>query len=148
MLGKVPGAYDTYKAFADSIEKACADAGVDGLLVELVKMRASQLNACAYCLDLHSATALELGEDPRRLFVLDAWRETGLYTEQERAALELTESITRLAQTQEVPDEVYERAVAAFTEDQYAAVVWLILVINGWNRLTVPSHTPLRRRAS
>ena len=147
VIGSVPGAYDAYKGFADHIEKAAANAGVDPLLVELVKMRASQVNGCAYCLDMHSTDAIKLGEDPRRLFVLDAWRETDLYTEQERAALELTEAITRLSQTQDVPDDVYERATAAFTEDQYSAIVWLILVINGWNRLTVPSHTPIPRRA-
>ena len=147
VIERVPGAYDAYKGFADHVAKAAANAGVDGLLVELVKMRASQINGCAFCLDMHAADAMKLGEDPRRLFVLDAWRETDLYTEQERAALELTEAITRLSQTQDVPDDVYERATAAFTEDQYSAIVWLILVINGWNRLTVPSHTPIPRRA-
>lgn len=148
VLKKVPGAYRAYKSFADDIEKAAAGTGVDGLLVELVKMRASQLNGCAFCLDKHSTEALAIGEDPRRLFVLDAWRDADVYTEQERAALELTEVITRLAETQDVPDDVYERATAVFTEDQYGAIVWLILVINGWNRLTVPSHTPLPRRES
>ncbi len=147
MIQKVPGAYQAYKAFSEHVDKAAANAGVDGLLGELVKMRASQLNGCAYCLDMHSADAVKLGEDPRRLFVLDAWRETDLYTEQERAALELTEVVTRLSQTRDIPDDVYERATAVFTEDQYSVVVWLIVVINGWNRLTVPSHTPLPRRA-
>ncbi|HEV7651915.1 MAG TPA: carboxymuconolactone decarboxylase family protein [Actinophytocola sp.] len=147
VLKKVPGAYDAYRSFNEHIEKAAANAGVDGLLVELVKYRASQINGCAYCLDMHSTAALKLGEDPRRLLVLDGWRDADLFTEQERAALELTEAITRLSETRDVPDDVYERATAVFTEDQYSAVVWLILVINGWNRLTVPSHTPLPRRA-
>ncbi len=143
----VPAAYEAYRAFAGSVAKAAADAGVDGLLVELVKVRASQINGCAFCLDMHSADALKLGENPRRLFVLDAWRETDLYTEQERAALELAEAVTRLPDTQDVPEDVYERATSVFTEDQYAAVMWLIVVINGWNRVAVPSHSPLPRRA-
>jgi len=147
VIQKIPGAYAAYKALADDIDKAAANAGVDGLLVELVKMRASQLNGCAYCLDMHSADALERGENPRRLFVLEAWRETDLYTEQERAALALAEAVTRLSATQDVPDDVYERAVGVFTEDQYSAIVWLIMVINGWNRLCVTSHAPLPRRS-
>jgi AhpD family alkylhydroperoxidase len=147
VIKQTPAATDAFRAFAETVAKAAESAGVDPLLLELVKLRASQLNGCAYCLDMHSADALELGEDPRRLFVLDAWRETDLYTEQERAALELTEAITRLAQTQGVPDDVYERATAAFTDDQYSAVLWQIQAINGWNRLSVPSHTPLPRRA-
>jgi AhpD family alkylhydroperoxidase len=147
VIKKVPGAYEAYRSFNELIEKAAANAGVDGLLVELLKYRASQLNGCAYCLDMHATSALKLGEDARRLLVLDAWRDADLFTEQERAALELTEAITRLSETRDVPDDVYERATAVFTEDQYSAILWLILVINGWNRLTVPSHTPLPRRA-
>lgn len=147
MAEAVPNAFQSLLALSGEVEKAAADAGVDKLLIELVKIRASQLNGCAYCLDMHTADAVKLGEDPRRIFVLDAWRETELFTEQERAALELTETITRLAQTQGVPDEVYERATAAFTEVQYGVVAWAILVINSWNRVAVPSHTALPRRA-
>jgi AhpD family alkylhydroperoxidase len=147
VLKKVPGAYEAYRSFNEVVEKAAANAGVDGLLVELVKYRASQINGCAYCLDMHSTVALKQGEDPRRLLVLDAWRDADLFTEQERVALELTEAITRLSETRDVPDELYERATALFTEDQYSAVLWVIMAINGWHRLTVPSHTPLPKRA-
>ena len=147
VLQNLPAAYDAYKSFADTIQKAAADAGVDTLLVQLVKIRASQLNGCAYCLDMHAAEALRAGESQRRLFVLDGWREANLFTEQERAALELTEVLTGLPHTRELPGEVYERATAVFTEDQYTAVVWLIVVINGWNRMTVAGHSPLPRRA-
>ena len=148
VLKKVPGAYEAYRSFNEHIEKAAANAGVDGLLVELVKYRASQINGCAYCLDMHSAAALKLGEDPRRLLVLDAWRDTDLFTEQERAALALTEAITRLSETRDVPDDVYERATAVFTEDQYSAIVWLIMAINGWNRLDrAQPHAPAAARA-
>lgn len=142
----VPDAYRSMLSLSGVVEKAAADAGVGKLLLELVKIRASQLNGCAYCLDMHSADAVKAGEDPRRIFVLEGWRETELFTEQERAALELTEVMTRLSQTHGVPDDVYERATAVFTEDQYGAVMWMILVINSWNRIAVPSHAELPRR--
>ncbi|MPZ84314.1 MAG: carboxymuconolactone decarboxylase family protein [Actinophytocola sp.] len=147
IIEALPDLYQSMRSWADDVAKAAANAGVDRLLVELVKIRASQINGCAFCLDMHNADAVKLGENPRRLFVLDAWRETELFTDQERAALELTEHVTRLSQTQGVPDDVYERATAAFTEDQYSAVLWMILVINSWNRIAVPSHTKLPRRA-
>ncbi|OLF13379.1 carboxymuconolactone decarboxylase family protein [Actinophytocola xanthii] len=148
-IGKaVPSAYRAMLALSNEVEKAAADAGLDRLLVELVKIRASQLNGCAFCLDMHTADAVKAGEDARRLFVLDAWRETELYSEQERAALEFTEVVTRLAQTQDVPDEVYARAREAFTEDQYAVVLWMIIVINSWNRVAVPGRQPLPRRSA
>lgn len=142
----VPAAYQAMRALADEVEKAAADAGVDRILVELMKIRASQLNSCALCLDMHTTDALKAGEDARRIFVLEAWRETELFTDQERAALELTEAVTCLSQTKGVPEDVYERATAVFTEDQYSAVMWMIMVINSWNRLANPSHTPLATR--
>jgi AhpD family alkylhydroperoxidase len=145
-IGKaVPSAYRAMLTLSNEVEKAAADAGLDRLLVELVKIRASQLNGCAFCLDMHTTDAMKAGEDARRLFVLDAWRETELFSEQERAAIELTEVLTRLTQTQDLPDEVYARARAAFTEDQYATVLWMIIVINSWNRIAVPGHQPLPR---
>lgn len=138
-----PKAYEALVAMSRAAGAAASAAGLDPLLVELVKIRASQLNGCAFCLDMHSAEAVENGEDPRRLFVLDAWRETDLYSEQERAALALTESMTLLAETRDVPDEVYDRALAVFTEEQYKAVAWLVIVINGLNRVGVTSRMPL-----
>jgi AhpD family alkylhydroperoxidase len=125
------------------VEKAAAAAGLDSKLIELVKIRGSQLNGCAYCLDLHTKDALKLGEDQRRLFVLSAWRETELFTEQERAALALTEAITKLSETQEVPDDVYDEATSVLTEKQYQAVAWEAVMINIWNRLAATSHKPL-----
>ena len=144
----VPGAFKALLVMADEVGKAGAAAGVAETLFELVKIRASQINGCAYCLDMHTRDAVKLGENPRRLFVLDAWRETDLFTEQERAALELTEVLTRLPQHQDLPDEVYDRATNVFTEDQYKAVVWMVVVINNFNRLGVPSRTPLPRQAA
>ncbi|TCO54918.1 carboxymuconolactone decarboxylase family protein [Actinocrispum wychmicini] len=135
-------------ALAEEVTQAGNAAGVDQSLFELVKIRASQINGCALCLDMHTTDALKLGENARRIFLLDAWRETDLFTEQERAALELTEVLTRLPDNQDVPDDVYDRAVNVFTEDQYRAVVWMVMVINGYNRIGVPSRSELPRRAA
>ncbi|MEQ0562471.1 carboxymuconolactone decarboxylase family protein [Amycolatopsis sp. NEAU-NG30] len=145
-LGGAPELYQAMAGLQAAVNKAGANAGLDPKLLELVKTRASQINGCAYCLDMHSRDALELGESPRRLFVLDGWRETDLFTEQEQAALALTEAMTKLSATQTVPDDVYERAAEVFTEDQYRAVAWEIIAINSWNRMTITSHTPLPKR--
>jgi AhpD family alkylhydroperoxidase len=125
------------------VEKAAADAGLDQRLIELVKIRSSMLNGCAFCLDLHTRATRKLGESERRIYLLGAWREADLYSEQERAALALTDAMTRLPETQDVPDEVYAQATAVFTEDQYRAVAWAITVINAFNRLSVTSRKPL-----
>lgn len=143
ITNSIPAALKAFYTASMEVEKAAEAAGLDMKLVELVKIRASQVNACALCLDMHTADALKLGEDVRRLNLLAAWRETDLYTEQERAALELTETITRLSDTRDVPDEVYEYATKVFTEAQYQAVCWLIMIINGWNRLAVPARPRL-----
>ena len=125
------------------VEKDAANAGLDQRLIELVKIRASMLNGCAFCLDMHSRDARKLGESERRIFVLGAWRETDLFSEQERAALALTDAMTLLPEAQDVPDEVYEQATAVFTEEQYRAVAWAVTVINAFNRLGVTSRKPL-----
>ena len=147
-LGQAPELYQAMANLQAQVNKAGANAGLDPKLLELVKTRASQINGCAYCLDMHSRDALELGESPRRLFVLDGWRETDLFTEQEQAALALTEAMTKLSATQAVPDDVYEEAARVFTEEQYQAVAWEIIAINSWNRMTITSHTPLPKRDS
>ncbi|HVV21893.1 MAG TPA: carboxymuconolactone decarboxylase family protein [Pseudonocardiaceae bacterium] len=144
-----PEAFEQLLGLHKTVEAAAADAGIDAKLIELVKVRASQLNGCAYCLDMHSRDARELGEDERRLFVLPAWRETGstgLFTEQERAALALTESMTTLAEHRDVPDDVYDRAAELFTERQLTVIVWAIAVINTFNRFGVTGRTPLPAR--
>lgn len=145
-LGGAPELYQAMANLQAEVNKAGANAGLDPKLLELVKTRASQINGCAYCLDMHTRDALELGESPRRLFVLDGWRETDLFTEQEQAALALTEAMTKLSATQSVPDDVYEQAAKVFTEDQYRAVAWEVIAINSWNRMTITSHTPLPKR--
>jgi AhpD family alkylhydroperoxidase len=143
LSGTLPDAYQHLLRLHTVVEKAAADAGLDQRLLELVKIRASQLNGCAFCLDKHTADARKLGETERRIVLLGAWRETRLYTEEERAALALTDAMTRLSEHQDVPDDVYEQATAALTEEQYAVVAWAVTVINAFNRLGVTSHKPL-----
>jgi AhpD family alkylhydroperoxidase len=146
IINGMPGPFKALNTMAGEVAKAAADAGVDTTILELIKIRASQINACAYCLDMHTTDALKDGEDPRRLHVLPAWRETDLFTEQERAALELTEVLTRLAETNDVPHEVYENATKVFTEAQYQAVVWMVMVINAYNRVVLPGHPKLPKK--
>lgn len=115
-------------------------AGLEPLLMELVKIRASQLNHCAYCLDMHTKDARALGETEQRIYWLDAWREAPFYTERERAALALTESITLLTDGF-VPDEVYQAAAEQFDERELALVIWAAALINTFNRLNVAVRT-------
>jgi AhpD family alkylhydroperoxidase len=139
----LPEAYKSLLAVHQTVQQAAADAGLDARLLELVKIRASQLNGCAFCLDMHTTDARKLGETERRLNLVAAWRETELFSEQERAALALTEAMTRLAEHRDVPDDVYDAALAVFTEEQYAVVGWAATVINAFNRLGVTSRKPL-----
>jgi AhpD family alkylhydroperoxidase len=105
-------------------------------LLDLVRMRASQINGCAYCLDMHSKDARAAGETEQRLYALDAWRETPFYTERERAALAWTEAVT-LIREGHASDEVYHEVKAHFTEEELVALTLAIVAINGWNRLCI-----------
>jgi AhpD family alkylhydroperoxidase len=109
---------------------------LDATLAELIRIRASQLNGCAFCLDMHWKDAREHGESEERLYSLSAWREARVYDERERAALALTEAVTRV----EIDDDVWERARAQFDDDELAQVVFAITVINAWNRLCVATR--------
>ncbi len=111
----------------------------DPRLRELVRIRASQLNGCAYCIDMHTIDARALGETEQRLYALTAWRDAPFFTNRERAALAFTESIT-LMTTDHVPDAAYDAAAAEFTEDEMAALVALIVTINAWNAIGVSTH--------
>ncbi len=122
------------------LEKQVGQAGLDGKLLDLVRMRASQINGCAYCLDMHSKDARAGGETEQRLYGLDAWRETPYYSERERAALEWTEALTLITEGH-VPDEVFERVRQQFSEDELAHLSLAIVAINGWNRLNVAART-------
>jgi AhpD family alkylhydroperoxidase len=122
------------------LERQVHQAGLDQRLLDLVRMRASQINRCAYCLDMHSKDARAAGETEQRLYGLDAWRETPYYSARERAALEWTEALTLVAESG-VPDDVYERVREQFTEDELAHLSLAIVAINGWNRLNVAART-------
>jgi AhpD family alkylhydroperoxidase len=113
---------------------------------ELVKIRASQINGCAYCIDMHTQDARKHGETEKRIYLLNAWKETDLYTEEERAALQLTEEITLISHGG-VSDETYNKVVALFGEDGFSQLVMAIVAINAWNRLAITSHTPLTYNA-
>lgn len=124
------------------IEKYLAHSGLDKKLYELIKTRASQINGCAHCLNMHTRDAMKIGETAQRLFLLDAWRETDLFTEKERAALALTESMTLISKNQ-VPDEIYNEAAKHLTEKELVAVIMAVVAINGWNRIAITTRTPL-----
>jgi AhpD family alkylhydroperoxidase len=109
---------------------------LDRRLFELVKIRASQINGCAYCIDMHTKDARLAGEDEQRIYALSAWRETPFFTDRERAALEWTETLTRIADNH-VPDELYDRVAAHFTEPELVALTFGVVVINSWNRLAI-----------
>ena len=112
---------------------------VPHVLLHLVKLRASVINGCAYCVDMHSADALKDGESARRLFAVSAWREAPFFTEQERAVLALTDAVTSIS-VAGVPDEVWATARAVFSERELADLLMAIVTINGWNRLAISTH--------
>ena len=121
-------------------------------LIELVKMRASQINGCAYCLDMHSKDARAEGETEQRLYALNAWRETPFYTERERAALGWAEAVTLVTEGH-VPDAVYEEARQQFSEEELVNLTMAVVAINGWNRLAIAfravpgAYQPAARKA-
>lgn len=123
----------------NALDAAARKVSLEPALLELVRARASQLNGCAYCVDMHSRDAVAGGDSPRRLFALPVWRETPFFTGRERAALELTEAATRLTEAG-VSDEVYAHAAAEFTDVELAELIWAIAVINAWNRLGAAAH--------
>jgi AhpD family alkylhydroperoxidase len=114
-------------------------AGIDPLTRELIRVRASQLNGCAYCIDMHTKDARAAGETEQRLYALPAWRETPFFTERERAALALTEAVTLMA-GEHVPAAAYDRAAGQFTPGEMAALLSLIVVINAWNAIGVTTR--------
>jgi AhpD family alkylhydroperoxidase len=126
----VPAASRALTALDEAVRKTRLDRG----LLELVRLRAAQINGCAYCVDVHSRDALAAGETERRVLALPVWRETPFFTARQRAALELTEAMTRLAD-HPVSDEIIERAAAQFAEHELAELMWVITVINAWTRL-------------
>lgn len=119
-----------------ALEQHVRKSGLETKLLELVRMRASQLNGCAYCIDMHSKDARAEGETEQRLYGLSAWREAPYYTDRERAALEWTEAVTLVPRDQ-VPDEVYERVRRQFSEEELVNLTFAVIAINSWNRLAI-----------
>lgn len=119
------------------LERYVRTCGLEHSLLELVKTRASQINGCAYCIDMHTKDARAEGESEQRLYALTAWRETPFFTERERAALEWTEALTLISQNN-VSDELYERVHEHFTTAELVSLSLAVVAINGWNRLAIP----------
>jgi AhpD family alkylhydroperoxidase len=119
-----------------AIERYLAASGIDPKLLHLIKLRASQINGCAYCIDMHSKDARAAGETEQRLYELNAWRETPFYSERERAALEWTEALTLISETH-APDDVFERVSAHFSEKEIVDLTYAIASINTWNRIAI-----------
>jgi AhpD family alkylhydroperoxidase len=138
-----PEVYQAMVALERLVSQALAAAGIGAGFAHLLRLRASQINGCAYCIKVHTRDALASGEPAERATVLPAWRETDYFTEKERAALELVEAITLIAEDQ-VPEAVYERAAAALSRHELVAVEWLAVLINGWNRIAISSRYPVK----
>src|SRR3954468_15442553 len=131
-LKVAPGAYHAMLG----LETYLHQSGLEIPLLHLIKLRASQINGCAYCIDMHWKDLRAAGEDEQRLYGLDAWRESPYYTDRERAALEWTEAVTRVGDTH-APDSAYEVVRAQFDEKQTVELTWVIAAINAWNRMAI-----------
>ena len=140
---------EVYRAML-ALESAVESSGLERCLLNLVKLRASQINGCAYCIDMHSQDLRAEGEPEQRLYLLEAWREAPFYSDRERAALAWTEAVTLITEGH-VPDDVYEKARKDFQDDELVKLTLAIVAINGWNRFgiafrAVPGHyRPLHR---
>ncbi|SEW53236.1 carboxymuconolactone decarboxylase family protein [Chitinophaga arvensicola] len=131
-----PGSFKAMMALQTFVNES----GLDKTLGELIKIRASQINGCAFCLNMHTKEARKMGETEQRIYGLSAWHEAPYYTDKERAALALTEAVTLVASSR-VPDDVYNAALEVFTAEEVAVIVMSIVTINAWNRIAVTSRT-------
>ena len=138
-----PKAYHALAETAEATRAVAAEAGLDRRLVELVNLRVSQLNGCAYCLDVHTRAALRAGDTTQRLGVLAAWRDAQLFTARERAALALAEATTHPADAG-AQEAAYATARAALTDDEISAVIWVAITMNAFNRVSIMSKHPVR----
>lgn len=143
-LGKsVPALYQGVIELDRLASEALANAGITEGFSHLLRLRASQVNQCAFCVRLHARDALASGESNDRLAVLAAWKETEYFNPKERAALELVEAIT-LVSIGQVPDEIYEQATENLSKEEVSAIEWLAVVINTWNRIAISSRYPVK----
>ncbi|HJS83974.1 MAG TPA: carboxymuconolactone decarboxylase family protein [Acetobacteraceae bacterium] len=141
-LNPMEAAPDAMRAMR-ALEDHVKNCGLEPTLMNLVKMRASQINGCVFCLDMHSRDARARGETEQRLYLLDAWREAMVYSDRERAALAWTEALTRIAETH-APEDTYSALRAQFSEAEIVNLTLLIATINGWNRLAIGFRSPHR----
>ncbi|APO56568.1 carboxymuconolactone decarboxylase family protein [Bradyrhizobium diazoefficiens] len=139
---------DTLKALI-AVDDQIKASGLEQSLIELVKTRASQINGCAFCINMHTEDARKRGETEQRLYLLNAWRESPLYTDRERAALAWTEAVTLISETH-APDDVYEQVRAQFSEQETVNLTMLIGTINAWNRIAISFRAvhPVKVKAS
>ncbi|WP_420036892.1 carboxymuconolactone decarboxylase family protein [Streptomyces sp. cg28] len=138
-----PKAYHSLVETSEAVRATAAEAGLDRRLVELVNLRVSQLNGCAYCLNVHTRAALRAGETTQRLGVLAAWRDTEVFTNRERAALALAEATTSPADAA-LQSAAYEDARRHLGDDEISAVIWVAITINAFNRVSILSKHPVR----
>ncbi len=129
---------NAYKAMS-GLEQYNRTSELPKLLREMIKISASQINGCAYCIDMHTADALKLGETPRKIFALSAWKESPLFSDAERSVLKLTEEVT-LISNHGVSDETYNNALKFYTENEVAQIIMQIVVINSWNRIAISTN--------
>lgn len=142
-LGKsAPALYQTVLELERLASEALAAAGIAKGFSHLLRLRASQINQCAFCIRMHTRDALASGESSDRVAVIAAWEETAYFTPKERAALELVEAITLVSEGQ-VPDMVYAQAAANLSPEEVSAIEWLAIVINTWNRIAIASRYPV-----
>jgi len=121
------------------LENYLANSELDKLHLELIKIKASQINGCAFCINMHTKDAMKLGETNQRIFLLNAWRETTLFTEEERVILAMTEEITNISQ-HGLSEETYQKALTLFSKNYIAIIIIAITTINAWNRIAISSH--------
>ncbi|HCN84696.1 MAG TPA: hypothetical protein DIT07_13925 [Sphingobacteriaceae bacterium] len=126
---------DAYKAML-GLEQYIRNSPISPLLLEMIKIRASQINGCAYCIDMHTQEALKIGETQRRIFALSAWKESPLFTEEERIVLQLTEEVTLISKDG-VSNETYDKVIKTYGENGLAQLIMQIIIINSWNRIAV-----------
>lgn len=139
-LGKsAPELYQAVISLDQLASSAVASAGIAEGFSHLLRLRASQINQCAFCIRLHTRDAMVSGESADRIAVLPAWRETGYFNEKERAALALVEAITVIS-AEQVPDVIYGQAAAKLSKEEISAIEWMAIVINTWNRIAISSH--------
>ncbi|NHN24603.1 carboxymuconolactone decarboxylase family protein [Flavobacterium jejuense] len=132
---------NSYKAMF-ALEKYLQQSDLKKVHKELIKIRASQINGCAFCIDMHTKAAIENGETPQRIFLLNAWKETTLFTEEERTLLKITEEVT-LIHKKGLTTETYKKALSIFDQNYFSQIIMAITTINAWNRIAISTNKPV-----